>query len=341
MKKHHKVHWFTGLLLGILLAAVTSPAQQIRIKLGTIAPQGTSYDKTMRLMSSEWQKASGGKVKVTVFSGGALGGEDAMVQRLRINSLQAGLLTAVGLAKVVPEVEGLQSLPMMFRSLDEVEHVNREMRPQIEKQLAEKGLVVLFWTDAGWVRFFSSERAVTPEEMSRLKMFVWAGNVHSERIYRKAGFRPVPLETGEILTGLKTGLLEAVPMPPFAANASQVYREAPHMLDLNWAPLIGAFVVNKETWDKIPADLQKRFRNSASGAGKLIRAFGRREGEQAVESMKERWGLKVHPVTPEVAEQWREVSRSVYPEIRGTIVPDEMFDEVERILREYRAAGGP
>ena len=32
-------------------------------------------------------------------------------------------------------------------------------------------------------------------------------------------------------------------MPPFFALASQVYTPAPHMLELKWAPLVGALVV--------------------------------------------------------------------------------------------------
>jgi hypothetical protein len=48
-------------------------------------------------------------------------------------------------------------------------------------------------------------------------------------------------------------------------------------------------------------------------------------------------GLQVHPVSKEAEEEWRRFSESLYPNIRGTIVPADMFDQVVQLLRDYRA----
>ena len=34
---------------------------------------------------------------------------------------------------------------------------------------------------------------------------------------------------------------------------------------------------------------------------------------------------------------WQALAESVYPQIRGRLVPAETFDEVSRLLAEYRA----
>ena len=47
-------------------------------------------------------------------------------------------------------------------------------------------------------------------------------------------------------------------------------------------------------------------------------------------------GLKVQPVTPEMEAEWRKVAEGFYPQIRGKIVPAEIFDEVVRLVQEYR-----
>jgi hypothetical protein len=49
-------------------------------------------------------------------------------------------------------------------------------------------------------------------------------------------------------------------------------------------------------------------------------------------------GLRVHPVTPEVEAEWRREVEAAYPKIRGVIVPADMFDEVVKQLKAYRAA---
>jgi TRAP-type transport system periplasmic protein len=52
--------------------------------------------------------------------------------------------------------------------------------------------------------------------------------------------------------------------------------------------------------------------------------------------MKKR-GLKVQRVSPEIEAEWRTLAEGAYPMIRGNMVPADLFDEVQRLLREYRA----
>ena len=51
-------------------------------------------------------------------------------------------------------------------------------------------------------------------------------------------------------------------------------------------------------------------------------------------------GLVVQKVTPEVEAEWRAVVEKVQDQIRGKIVPADMFDEAQRLLKEYRATVG-
>jgi len=325
--------WSAALLTEVASAA----AAPVRVRLGTLAPKGSSSYKHVLAMGDKWKQSSGGSATLTIYADGTMGGEADMVRRMRIGQLQAGMLTAVGLSEIEPGVTGLQHLPMMFRSLEEVDYIGEKLRPTLEKRLLEKGFVVLFWGDAGWVRFFSKTPVLRPDDLKRTKLFSWAGNPAQVDIYKSAGFDPVPLETVDILPNLQTGLITAVPVPPFVALATQIDGPAPHMLELNWAPLVGATVVTKKTWDSIPAAAHPHLLKAAQEAGSLIKADNRRESSEAVEAMKKR-GLKVHAVTPEIESEWRRATEAVYPKIRGGIVPADIFDEVARLLKDYRAA---
>ena len=97
--------------------------------------------------------------------------------------------------------------------------------------------------------------------------------------------------------------------------------------------------MTKKTWDTIPVDTQKILREVAEKTGKDIRAQARKEMTDSVEAMTKR-GLKVHKLTPEAEIAWRKVVENAYPKIRGALVPAELFDEVLRLLAEYRADHG-
>lgn len=317
--------------------ALQAFAAPMRIKLGTLAPVGTSYHKSLMAMGEAWRKDSGGTVELAIFAGGKLGGEGEMVGLMKANSLQAAMLTAVGLMEIERAISGLQHIPMGFRSFEEVDYVNAKLSPMLEKRLADKGFVVLFWSDAGWVRFFSNKPVLHPTDLKNLKLFSWSGFPEQVEIYKSAGFNAVPLETADIVPSLQTKLIDAVPAPPFFAMASQMDTRAPYMLDLNWAPLVGAVIVRKETWEKIPADVRAKLAASAANAGKEIKAAGRKEMTDSVAAMEKR-GLKVTKVTPEIEAEWRKAAEGVYPKIRGTLVPEDIFDQAIKLIEEYRAA---
>jgi TRAP-type C4-dicarboxylate transport system substrate-binding protein len=179
---------------------------------------------------------------------------------------------------------------------------------------------------------------LTPDDLRRMKIFVWAGSPDEVAIMRREGFSPVPLETSDILPGLQTGLINTVPLPPIFALATQVDLRAPHMLNLNWAPLVGACVIKKEAWEKIPAELREPLLTAAARAGKEIRASSRKESVEAVVAMQKR-GLMVHDISAEGTEQWRREAEKSYPDIRGRIVPADIFDELQHELQEHRHSG--
>lgn len=326
-----------GVAGGLVFRGQAVGAEAVKARLGTLAPKGSSYTRHLMAMGEKWRQAPGGGVQLTIYPDGTMGSEADMVRRMRLGQLQAGMLTAVGLAEIEPAVAGLQNLPMMFRSLAEVDYIGEKLQPRLEKRLEDKGFVVLFWGDSGWVRFFSKQPIVRPEDLRKAKLFVWTRSAADVETYRSVGFNPVPLETVDILPSLQTGLINAVPLPPSIALASQVDKAAPHMLDLAYAPLVGAGVITKKTWDAVPPEGREALRKAAAEAGTLIKADGRRESAESVEAMKKR-GLQVHTPTPEIDAEWRREVEAAYPKVRGAIVPADIFDEVVKHLADYRAA---
>lgn len=328
------------LLLSVLFTPTTLPAAEAaRVRLATLAPKDTSFHKSLQLMGEKWRQSSGGAVTLTIYTDGTMGGEADMVRRMRVGQIQAAMLTVAGLLQIEDSVTGLQLMPMMFHNLEEFDYVREKLRPMLEQRFLEKGFVVLFWGDAGWVRFFSKQSAVRPDDYKKTKMFVWSGDTRSIEVMKAIGINAVPLEQTEILTGLSTGLIDAVPSVPVFALAGRFYDSAPNMLEVNWAPLVGATVIAKKTWETIPASNRDALRKAAAEAGEQIKARSRAESQESVEAMKKR-GLKVQTLTPELEAEWYKFADGVYPRIRGKIVPMEMFDEVQRLLKEYRAAGG-
>jgi TRAP-type transport system periplasmic protein len=324
----------------LLIVGLTSAASaQTRIRLATLVPSGTSYHHSLQAMGAKWKQASGGTLSLTIYADGTMGSEPETVRRMLVGQLQAAVLTVTGLTEIDPSVGALQKMPLMFRSLDEAAYVRAKLAPELERRFAEKGFVVLFWTDAGWVRLFSKDAAILPQDYKRMKVLVSAVDNDQAEVIKAAGYNPVLLEWSDALTGLQTGMVDALATVPLHALTSQFYQVTHNMLEVNWLPLVGALIVSKPTWDALPPAEQEAMRRAASECGKGFQNQGRQENQEALEAMKKR-GLQVHPVGPEEEKVWRQFAKGLYPKVRGRLVPADMFDEVLQILREYRGGSG-
>jgi len=327
----------TALFFGFFANTAAAVAgEAMVIKLATLAPEGSAWYKILERMGEDWRKASGGAVTLRIYGGGVVGDEKAMIRKMRVGQLQAATITGLGLASLERSFYALH-IPMMFADDGELDHVRGRLAPLLERELAEKGFIVLSWGDAGWVTFFTKTPVTHPAEAMATKLFVGTDDSTVVQLYKETGFNPVLLSSMDILPGLQTGLINAFSATPLAALAFQWFALAPNMTELNFAPLTGATIIDKRIWEKIPAELRPKILEASRAGEALVREEIRRLNAEAVNAMLKN-GLKVARLSPEVHAEWVRMLEGLYPKIRGPIIPEEAFDAARAARDEYRAA---
>jgi TRAP-type C4-dicarboxylate transport system substrate-binding protein len=169
-------------------------------------------------------------------------------------------------------------------------------------------------------------------------MFSLAGDNSTLDLWKSAGFTVVPLASTDIMPGLQTGMINAFATPPVAALSFQWYSLALNMTDVRWAPLVGATVLDKRTWEKIPADAREAIKAASRKAGEKIQTDVRKGALEAIKAMKDH-KLNVVPVPDDAVAAWRSAAEGVYPKLIGSFVPADMFDEAKKLVGEFRAKG--
>ena len=272
-----------------------------------------------------------------------MAGDDGdVVRKMRLGTLNVALLSSSGLTDIDRSVLALQ-VPLAYADYRELDCTIEQFGPQVEKQLAAKGFVLLGWSDAGWAHFFTKNPVRTPDDMKKLKMFVWAGDDQYAELWKKAGFNPVPLPSTEISTALQTGLVNAVTTTVQGAVLLQWYRQVKYMTNLKWAVFLGAIVVSTSTWEKIPADMRPLLKESARKACRRLSEFSRQSEARDIEVLKKH-GVQVIDVDTAVLDQWRKLIDGVLPQVRGSFLPAESLDAAlkrrDQCRRQAGKAGG-
>jgi len=327
------------LVAGAFFAALSVPgisAAQTRIKLGTLLPKDTSQYQSLERMSQEWRAKTNGAVTLTIYPGGVMGTEEESIQKMRIGQLQAVTLSASGLADIDPYIGAVEKVPMLFRSMEEAEYIRGKIAPQLESRLEQKGYVVLFWADAGWIQVFSRRPVVHPSDLKGMRLLTTPGDPNEAELIRSLGIVPVERSWGDALVGLQTGAVDTIVTTPFLCLAGQFYRSANHYLALNYVPLDGATIMSKKVWDSLTPEQRQAMREAASKAGKEIQNSSRSENETSIAAMK-RLKLQEQDMTPEMEAEWRSYFEAVYPKVRGKLVPEDILDQVQKDLAQYRS----
>jgi TRAP-type transport system periplasmic protein len=322
----------------IATAAACVRAQPIEIRYATIMPRGSGQDFVLTKLEQDWRQASGGSVILHRSPGGPKEGEAGIVRKLRSDNYQAAIVSVIGLSEIEPAVAALQKMPLAFQTWAEVDYVREKLRGQFEDRLAAQGFIVLFWGDSGWVNFFSVRKATTPAEYKKMKLFAWSGDEPQIAAMKSLGYQPIALETDYVLSSLASGMIDAAPLPPTFALGMQIPTVATYLLDLNWVPLVGAGIIRRDAWEKIPAELRAKLRPLCLSAGTEIRAEGRRFHDDAMSTLRKNPKMHVLALTPEEKTEWQAFARQLGPKVRGTMVPADIYDQVQELLQTYHSS---
>jgi len=323
------------LLMSILLLFVPAiHCAAITIKVATLVPEGSPWHKALKKMAAEWQEISDGRVQLKIYAGGTAGNETDTIRKMRINQVQAAMVTGKGLGYIHPDFYVYQ-LPFMTHSDEELDYLFLQLQPELEKLLEGKGFTLLAFSKSGWLRFFADTEAITPEEMRKLKLFSLEGSSSIDQAMKEMGFQIVPLKANDVFAAMQSGMVDAFAAAPLVAAAMQWFALAPHMNDFFWTPLTGGVIISNRAWKMIPSELHSRLKASTETIFRDLYYEAMEVEKQAILIMKEN-GLVIHPVPENTLSRWRSMAEKGFGLLIGDTISREIYEQALLILEEYR-----
>jgi TRAP-type C4-dicarboxylate transport system substrate-binding protein len=338
-KRLTRVAGFVAVIMVVFVLAVPARAiAPLTIKLATFAPANSAWHKALLDMGDAWTKSTEGRVVLRVYPGGTLGTEASTVKMMSpaVGELQAALLLPPGLSRINDAVD-VFGMPFFLESDEEMRAVFTAMRPLMTQRLEAAGFKVLNWGNAGWVQLFSKKEIRTLADLKAVKLYTTEGDDKSVQWYKSNGFQPIPLSFNDMVGGLKRGMIDAAPSPAYGASMLQIFRDAPYLLDVKLAPLLGATVLTNEAWNKIDAGDRPKVQAAAAALEQRFMTEAPKMDAGAVATMQAR-GLKVTTLSPAAMAEFRKTAEALVGSMRGTTVPADVFDAAMQARTAFRKA---
>lgn len=332
-----------GILASLLLALVlifgqapeALAARKTRIKFSTLAPEGSSWMKVMRMLEKEVESATDDEVGFKFYPGGVSGDEIDVIRKMRIGQVHAAGFTGVGLGEILPEVRVLD-LPFLFRNDKEIAHIYEKMNDYFATRFEQKGYVLLGWVPVGWVHFFSSDPITSVASLRPQKAWMWEGDPLVQAAYKRLGISPHPLSVTDVLLSLQTGMVDTVYASPMGALALQWYTKVKYMSEMRMANATGGVLMTKRAFDRLPDKHKNIVRQiSRRYLKKLVQKI-QADNDQSITIMKQN-GLKITPLPDSrELEKFYAVGREVQKQMTGKLFSQSVLDQVMTHLKEIR-----
>jgi TRAP-type transport system periplasmic protein len=260
------------------------------------------------------------------------------VRKLRVGQLNSAALSVVGLHDIETSAQCI-AVPGMVADQAEQDNLTAKMTPILNQRFLDKGFMVLTWGDTGTVHIYSNKEIHSLAELKGMKMFAWSGDPSSVKGLELAGFQAVVISSTDIPTSLQTGMIQGYTTSDIMSFTARWYENARFMVSSSWGHLPGATIVNKETWEKIPAEIRPQLLATAQEVGVRVNTEVARMQSDAVEQMKKN-GLKVVDLPVSELPGWYQLAEKMWQAMRGGVCTDQAFDEIKKVRDEFRAAKG-
>jgi TRAP-type C4-dicarboxylate transport system substrate-binding protein len=333
-------HLLIALVCLLSLAPIAQSQATFTIRVATAAPDKSEWHDALLQVRDSLNRGTANRVALRINAGGTQGSEKAVIDRMMISGpVDAALLTANGLA-MIDDAFNVFGIPFFFESEAELRHVQERLTPMLAARLESKRFRLLAWAEGGWVQLFSKRPLRTLADVKRVKLFSSEGNDRMIQWYKANGFNAVAMPESEIMKQLKTlNGVEVVPIPPYPAQLLGLYRDAPYMLQVQVAQLVGGVIITTNAWNRI-AESDRAVLTDAAKAmqSRLEREVPKKDEASIAEMRKEGRDLKVTMLDAKAAAEFRAEAEKMTAAMSGNIVPTNVFEAALRERNAYRAS---
>jgi TRAP-type C4-dicarboxylate transport system substrate-binding protein len=299
-----------------------------------MVPESTPWGIALNRMAAEWAQATNGEVTLQVYHNGTAGNEPDVLRKLRINQIQAGVFSTIGLNAITPEIITL-SVPFLIRNDGELEAVLNSLKSELETKIDEKGFFTLAWARAGWVKIFSRTPVFTPGDLKKQTLGTDPNEEKLMQAFKAMGYKMEPVALNDTLIALNSRKIDAVYQSPIAVGGYQFFGIAKNMTDINIAPFMGGIIMNRTAWRSIPDQYKPRLLEITKRIEQEIDTSIFRLENEAIEAMK-KYGLTINQVDSRQEQEWYADAARAMPSLLGTTFDRDIYEKINTILANYR-----
>lgn len=295
-------------------------------------PQGVGAKKFAELV----EQKSGGKIKVKLFPGGTLGGEQQVASAMQGGTIEASMMAPAQLVGMIKEFVVLD-FPFAFANEREADSVlDGPVGKKLLDKLPEKNLIGLAYMEQGYRSISNSKRPIVKlEDIQGLKIRTIQNPLYIDMLNALCA-NAVPMPFPELYTALETKTVDGQENPFSTLEASKFYEVQKYMSTTRHIYNPQLLMVSKKFWDSLSAGEKKIIQDAAYEARDYQRKIAREMSQKSREFLTNN-GMQINDVAPQEIARMREKVKPVTEKYAGQVgepLVKEFYAELDRARQQ-------
>ena len=300
--------------------------QVLELSFGHVGAPGSLFAFSAEELARRVNERLEGVAEVVVFGSSQLGGDDVLLQKLRLGTVDMALPSSI-MSSRIPEF-GLFEMPYLVRDREHMTRIEHDLVwPELAPLAEAQGYRMIAVWENGYRHVTNNIRPIrAPDDLDGIKLRTPRGTWRV-RLFQNFGANPVPMALSEVLLALRTGVVDGQENPLAQIHASKL-NEVQQFLSLTEHVYTPAYVtVSARHWPDVPEEVRTVVEEEA----KAVQAF---VYETAKRLERE---LLVEMAATEIAVNWADkvafqrASESVYEEFSSAVEGGRAL--IDRVLR--------
>jgi TRAP-type C4-dicarboxylate transport system substrate-binding protein len=252
-----------ALIAAVALSLGASAMAQTKWDLPAAYPASNFHSENLVQFANEVDKASGGKLKITVHANASLFKAPEIKRAVQGGQAQIGEILMVNFQNEW-QVWGADGIPFMATSYDDAMKLWRVQKPLVDKKLAEQGMMALYavpWPPQG---IYSKKPLNSAADLKGIK---WrAYSPATARIAELVGAQPVTVQAAEVSQAFATGVTESMMSSGSTGADAKLHEHVKFWYDTQaWLPK-NLVIVNRAAFNALDKATQDAVMKAAAEA---------------------------------------------------------------------------
>jgi len=312
MSKLIRVMFFVAVTL-VFVVASTIPviSQTLNLsktytwKLVSPMSAGQNTDIGIVEFAKQLEQRTGGKVKITLYEG-TLGSPGDHWDMAKNNAVQFAFTSDMYNTGRMP-ILSMMGLPMEVPDAKDAWTIANEwLKAGYLKELTDNFKVLFFQSSSPLSMYFRKTKPMKQDDFKGMK--IRCGSTVQCQAMTVLGASGVSMPGGEVYMALQTGVVDGTITGIDVAVDRKFYEVAKYVLKQNLIFGMFVFLMNKETWNRLPLELQKLIDQLAKdvNAADMERRYNE---DKSLVSTYEKRGGEFYSVSNEEFGKWRQLIR--------------------------------